>query len=139
MPERLQGAAVSLQWFDVFGAKPRLGRVFQLEQDHPKANHVVVLSYGAWKRLFGQDASVLGRTIELNRTPYRVIGVMGPEFRWPSNADLWVPLGLPADAYNPNNRFNENYDSVVRLKPGVKFEQAAAYMTILNDRVRNDG
>ena len=96
MPERLQGAAVSVQWFDVFGAKPRLGRIFQPEEDKPKANQVVVLSFAAWKRLFGQDAGVLGRTIELNRTPYRVIGVMGPEFRWPSNADLWVPLGLPA-------------------------------------------
>jgi predicted permease len=139
MPERLQGAAVSVQWFDVFGAKPRLGRLFLPEEDKPKANQVVVLAYGAWKRLFGQDAGVLGRTIELNRMPYRVIGVMGPEFRWPSAADLWVPLGLPADAYNPGNRFNENFDSVVRLKPGVQFQQASAYMQLLNDRVRNDG
>jgi hypothetical protein len=43
MPERLQGATVSRQWFDVFGAKPRLGRVFQTEEDRPKANQVVVL------------------------------------------------------------------------------------------------
>src|SRR5579863_4684297 len=138
MPERLQGAAVSRQWFDVFGAKPRLGRVFQPEEDQPAANHVVVLSYPAWKRLFGQDASVLGRTIELNRIPYRVIGVMGPEFRWPAATDLWVPLGLPADAYNAGNRFNENYDAVVRLRPGVTFQQASAYMRILNDRVRKE-
>src|SRR5579871_5865070 len=47
MAERLQGAAVSLQWFDVFGAKPRLGRVFQPEEDHPKSNQVVVLSFAA--------------------------------------------------------------------------------------------
>ncbi len=139
MPERLQGAAVSVQWFDVFGAKPRLGRLFQPEEDKPKANQVVVLSYAAWKRLFGQDASALGRTIELNRVPYQVIGVMGPEFRWPAATDLWVPLGLPADAYNTGNRFNESYDAVVRLKPGVTFQQASAYMQILNDRVRNDG
>ena len=139
MAERLQGASVSLQWFDVFGAKPRLGRLFQPEEDQPKANQVVVLSYAAWKRLFGQDATVLGRTIELNRTPYRVIGVMGPEFRWPAATDLWVPLGLPSDAYNTGNRFNENYDAVVRLKPGVTFQQASAYMQILNNRVRNDG
>src|SRR5579864_808483 len=96
IPERLQGAAVSVQWFDVFGAKPRIGRVFQPEEDQPNANQEAVLSFGAWKRRFGQDASVLGRTIELNRKPYRIIGVMGPEFRWPANADLWVPLGLAA-------------------------------------------
>jgi predicted permease len=139
MPERLQGASVSLEWFDVFGAKPRLGRLFQPEEDKPKANQVVVLSYAAWKRLFGQDPTVLGRTIELNKTPYRVIGVMGPEFRWPAATDLWVPLGLAADNYNPGNRFNENYDAVVRLKPGVTFQQASAYVQLLNNRVRNDG
>jgi len=139
MPERLQGATVSLQWFDVFGAKPRLGRLFQPEEDQPKANQVVVLSYAAWKRLFGQDPSVLGRTIELNRLPYRVIGVMGPEFRWPAATDLWVPLGLAAEDYSPGNRFNENYDAVVRLKPGVSFQQASAYVQILTNRLRNDG
>lgn len=139
IPERLQGATVSLQWFDVFGAKPRLGRLFQPEEDKPNANQVVVLAYAAWKRLFGQDPGVLGRTIELNQKPYRVVGVMGPEFRWPSNADLWVPLGLPAEDFNPQNRFNESYDAVVRLKPGVEFAQASAYVEILNNRVRNDG
>ena len=139
MPERLQGSSVSLQWFDVFGAKPRLGRLFQPEEDQPNANQVVVLSFAAWKRLFGQDPSVLGRTIELNQTPYHIVGVMGPEFRWPADADLWVPLGLAADDYNTGNRFNEGYTAMVRLKPGVKFEQASAYMQILNNRVRNDG
>jgi putative ABC transport system permease protein len=139
VPERLQGASVSVQWFDVFGAKPRLGRLFQPAEDKPNANQVVVLSFAAWKRLFGQDAGVLGRTIELNQTPYRIVGVMGPEFSWPANTDLWVPLGLPDNAYNPQNRFNESFNAVVRLKPGVKFEQAGAWVQILNDRVRNDG
>jgi predicted permease len=137
VPERLQGATVSVQWFDVFGAKPRLGRVFQVEEDQPNANQVIVLSFAAWKRLFGQDPSVLGRTVELNQKPYRIVGVMGPEYRWPANVDLWVPLGLAADEYNPGNRFNESYSAVVRLKPGVKFEQASALVQVLSDRVRN--
>ncbi len=137
VPERLQGAMVSVQWFDVFGAKPRLGRVFQNEEDQPNANQVIVLSFGAWKRLFGQDSNVLGRSVELNQKPYRVVGVMGPDYRWPANVDLWVPLGLPAGEYNPGNRFNESYEAVVRLKPGVKFEQANALVQVLSDRVRN--
>jgi predicted permease len=139
MPERLQGASVSLEWFDVFGAKPRLGRLFQPEEDRPKANQVVVLSFAAWKRLFGQDAAVLGRTIELNQKPYHIVGVMGPEFRWPADTDLWVPLGLAAEDYSPGNRFNESYNAMVRLKPGVKFEQASAYTQILTNRLLNDG
>jgi len=139
IPERLQGATVSIQWFDVFGAKPRIGRLFQPEEDKPNANQVVVLSFAAWRRLFGQDPSVLGRTIELNQTPYHIVGVMGPEFNWPANTDIWVPLGLPDNAYNPGNRFNEAYFAAMRLKPGVKFEQASAWVEVLNNRVRNDG
>ena len=139
VPERLQGATVTAEWFDVFGAKPRLGRVFTREEDKPNANQVVVLSFAAWKRLFGQDASVLGRAIELNQVTYRVVGVMGPEFRWPANVDLWIPLGLAPDAFSPQNRFNESYDAVLRMKPGITFEQANAWVRVLSDRVRNDG
>jgi predicted permease len=139
VPERLQGATVSLSWFDVFGAVPRLGRVFQANEDTPAGSQVVVLSFAAWKRLFGQDPGVIGRSIELNQRPYRIVGVMGPEFRWPANADLWTPLGLPPDAYNPQNRFNESYVAAARLQTGVTFERAKAFMQILNDRVRNDG
>lgn len=138
-PERLQGATVSLHWFDVFRAAPRLGRIFTADEDKPNANHVIVLSYAAWKRLFGQDPGVLGRTIELNQEPYRIVGVMGPEFRWPANADLWVPLGLPPDRYTEGFRFNENLQGVARLKPGVAFAKASAWVEILNNHVRNNG
>ena len=58
---------------------------------------------------------MLGRTMELDRMPYRIVGVMGSEFRWPATADFWIPLGLPADAYNPQNRFNENYTAALRM------------------------
>jgi predicted permease len=136
VPERLQGANVSVQWFDVFGAKPYLGRTFQPEEDAPNAQPVVVLAHGAWKRLFGGNPSVLGKTIELNQKPYEIVGVMGPEFRWPRQVDVWTPLGLAPDAYSEQNRFNENYFSVARMNPGVSLPQANAYIQVLVDRVR---
>jgi len=139
VPERLQGADVSLEWFDVFGAKPRLGRVFTPEEDKPDANRVVVLSFGAWRRLFGEDAGVLGRTIELNQLPYRIVGVMGPEFGWPAATDVWVPLGSAPTNADPRNRFNETFNAFVRFKPGVQFEPASAWVELLSNRVRNDG
>src|SRR5204863_6817024 len=105
IPERLQGASV--QWFDVYGARPYLGRVFQPEEDVPNAHPVVVLAYATWKRLLGGDQSAVGRTIELNQKPYQIIGVMGPDFRWPRQVDLWAPLALPADTFTEDNRFNE--------------------------------
>jgi putative ABC transport system permease protein len=137
VPERLRGATVSVEWFDVFGAKPQLGRTFQPEEDKPNANNVIVLSDAAWKRLFGHDAGVLARTVELNEKPYKVIGVMGPEFRWPAIADLWVPLGLPDAQYNPQNRFNEGFAAFARLKPGVKVAVANTFTQVLSDRVKN--
>jgi len=139
VPERLRGANVTWRWFEVFGAKAKLGRVFQPEEDRPNANQVVVLSYAAWKRLFGQDAGAVGRTIELNQLPYRIVGVMGPEFRWPVDVDLWVPLGLADSEYTENNRFNESYNAMARLKPGLAFAPANAFVEVLGSRVRNNG
>jgi predicted permease len=139
VPERLNGASVTYRWFDVFGARPALGRVFQPEEDRPNANREVVLSFAAWKRLFGQDRGVVGRTIELNRTPYRIVGVMGADFRWPVDIDLWAPLGLADSAYSPNNRFNENYEAFARLRPGIPYASANSFAGVLSDRVKSAG
>ncbi|HEV2299045.1 MAG TPA: ABC transporter permease [Candidatus Acidoferrales bacterium] len=138
-PQQLQGAQVSWQWFDVFGAKPVVGRVFTPEEDQPNADHEVVLAYGAWQRWFGGDAGAIGRTIQLNQQPYRIIGVMRRDFHWPNpQIDLWAPLGLAPDAFSPANTFNESYLAVARLQPGVSFSQASAYMNILSHRVIDD-
>ena len=139
VPERLRGANVTWRWFDVFEAKPLLGRVFRPEEDRPNANYEVVLSYAAWKRLFGRDPGVIGLNVELNQLPYRIIGVMGPQFRWPMDVDLWAPLGLASSQYTERNRFNESYQAVARLKPGLPFSAANAYVEVLSSHVRNNG
>src|SRR4029077_2149276 len=129
-PQRLRGAQVSSQWFDVFEARPMLGRVFTPEEDQPNANHEVVLSYDSWKSFFGGDPGIIERSIQLNQQSYRVIGVMGPEFQWPNPTDLWVPMGLKADAFVLDNIFNENYLCVARLQEGVSISNAAAYLAL---------
>ncbi len=135
-PERLQGAQVSWQWFDVFGAQPIAGRVFTPEEDQPNANHEVVLSYRTWISRFGGNTDVIGTRIQLNQQSYLVIGVMGPEFHWPNpNTDLWSPLGLPRGDFSIDNTFNENYFAAARLQPGVSFQQASSYVDILSKRV----
>lgn len=130
LPERLLGAQVSSRWFEVFGARPVLGRTFRAEEDLPNANRVAVLSYGTWKQLFGGDVKIVSETIQLNQQPYRVVGVMGPEFGWPNDAQLWVPLGLAPNEFGPQNRFNESYFAVARIRPEVSVAQAEAFVKL---------
>ena len=80
-PEGIHFAAVTPKYFNIFGAKPQLGRAFLTGEDQPARNHVVVLSHGLWARKFGSDPGVVGRVIRLNRNDYTVVGVMGAEFR----------------------------------------------------------
>ncbi len=137
LPERLLGARVTWQWFEVFGAQARLGRVFRPEEDQPGANRVVVLADSTWKRLFGADPMIVGKTIQLNQLSYKVVGVMGTEFNWPGQAQLWVPLGLPAGDYASENMFNESYFAVARVRPDVTLAQAQAYLPLISRRMSN--
>lgn len=130
-PERLINAAVSWQFFDAFEAKPILGRTFRPEEDVPDANRAVVLSYPTWKKRFGGDPNIVGRKLTLNQQQYEVIGVMGPEFGWPNQAEIWTPLALnPARLHDHNYRYNEYLFVVARMKPGVSIEQVNQYLAM---------
>ena len=129
-PELLNGARVSSGWFDTFDVRPYLGRGFRPEEDQPGAGNEVVLSYRAWQRRFGSDPNMVGQTLLLDSQSYRVVGVMGPSFNWPNQAELWVPIALPPARYHDTNyRYNENLFAVARLRPGVTLKQANAYLT----------
>ena len=134
-PQRLTVAKVTWQWFGIFGARPFLGRIFRPEEDQPHANQVALLSYDTWQRLFGGDPAIVGRTIQLNREDYQVVGVMAPDFDWPRRSALWIPLGLPASEFSPENYFNENFFVVARTRPEVSRAKAEAFVQVLSARV----
>jgi predicted permease len=130
-PERLINAAVSWQFFDAFLAKPILGRTFLPEEDVPDANRAVVLSYSSWKKRFGGDPNIVGRKITLNQQLYEVVGVMGAEFGWPNQAEVWTPLALnPARLHDQNYRYNEYLFVVSRMKPSVSIDQVNQYLAM---------
>jgi predicted permease len=137
-PLRLRGSKVSWAWFDVFEAKPLLGRVFVPEEDQPNANHEVVLAYNTWKGTFGGNPNIIGQSVQLNHEPYKIIGVMGPDFLWPNPTDLWSPLGLKPDAFAIDNIFNENFFAVARLQPNVKLSGATAYLHVVTQQIWDD-
>ena len=130
-PELLNGAQVSSQYFDVFEVRPALGRAFTAEEDQPGAGLVAVLSNEAWKKRFAGDPGIIGRSIILDQRSYRVIGVMGPKFRWPNQAELWAPIALPPARYHDqDHRYNEYLFGVARLKPGATIQQANVYLNM---------
>jgi len=128
-PDLMMGARVSSGYFDVFEVRPTLGRIFTPEEDQPGAGLVAVLSHQAWQKRFAADPNILGRSIILDQRTYRIIGVMGPEFNWPNQAELWVPIALPPARYHDHDyRYNEYLFGVARLRPGVTLQQANTYL-----------
>src|SRR5262247_617655 len=133
-PEQLSGVTVSTNFFDVVGVRPRLGRAFQTGEDEAGRNRVALLSHRLWQRSFGGDAGVLGKDIRLNGENYTVIGVMPPEFRFPSRlTELWVPLVMPPDQVN--NRDSHSLITLARMKPDVSFDQAREQMAHIAKRL----
>jgi predicted permease len=128
-PEQVASAYVSADFFRLFGAVPVLGRTFTAEEDLPNASPTVVLSHGFWRRRFGSDSSIVGRTVNFNGTPTEVIGVLGPfdteAIQSPAGApEVWLPFQI-----DPNSNFQGHFFVAAgRLKPGVSVESATAQL-----------
>jgi putative ABC transport system permease protein len=132
-PERLQGARTSYNVPSVLRVRPLIGRTFTEEEQQSDAR-VAVLSYAFWKRRFGSDSKIVGRKIRLNGEPFEVIGVMPPEYQYPSHEfELWTPLYIPPDEII--HGMNNQYLCVGRLKPGVSLEQAQAEFSGMMQRL----
>ena len=93
-PERVTGFRVTPQFFRTLGERPALGRAFTDDEGHEGRPDRVILSHPLWKRRFGGDPAVIGRTVQLNGTTHTIVGVMGEDFIFPPGAELWKPLAL---------------------------------------------
>ncbi len=135
-PEMVTGYDFSADYFHVIGATPELGRTFLREEDQPGGPNVAVLSDKIWRRRFNADAGIIGKSIQLGNSPYTVVGVMPPNFRYPDKVEIWTPLALPASAAS---NWKDRYLRVLaRLKPGVTIEQAQAQMSALAERLARE-
>ena len=126
-PERLPGARISAEYFQVLAVQPILGRAFLPEEDRPEANRVVLLSHALWQHRYGGDAGILGQAVVLDREPYTVIGVMPPALELtPGSSRLWVPLALGPRELSATG--SHMLRVIARLKTGVSPQQAEAEM-----------
>ncbi|MGA9769115.1 MAG: ABC transporter permease [Blastocatellia bacterium] len=131
-PERLVGAMMSVDMFDALRVEPAHGRVFIKDEDKPGASPVVILSHGLWQRRFGGDPNIIDQSITLDGRGYTVIGIMGPDFLFPSRAELWTSVGQASTLPGWENRGNHpGLQGVARLKAGVTVEQAREGMQIV--------
>ena len=126
-PERLQGRAVSANFFTTLGVSPTLGRNFLDAEDQPGGNRVCILSDGLWQRRFGADPSLLGRALVLNNESYTVIGILPRGFQFGRPTDVFVPVGLEADQMAQRDNHPGIY-VIGLLKPGVTIESARTEM-----------
>jgi putative ABC transport system permease protein len=134
-PEALHSAAASVNYFTVLGVSPQMGRTFSDGEDQPGRDHVVILSHELWERHFGSDASLIGRTIRLNRENYTVIGVMPANFHLLGlTPQLWTPLVLTAADQTAAARKDRSLYLFARLKSAVSLERARAEMLTLARR-----
>jgi putative ABC transport system permease protein len=113
---------VTADFFKVFGVRPVLGRTFMPGEDAQGKNNVCVISYGLWRRRFGGDGQIVGKTLMLNDVPSEVVGVMPADFRFPvPETELWMPMALDPQATHPFL-----LAGVARLKPGLSVSTATA-------------
>ena len=135
--EQVSGLRVSAGFFSVLGFEPFLGRTFLPEEETLGKDHEVVLSYGLWKRRYGGDPALVGRTITIDGQAFTVVGVMPRHFQFqfwiPSH--LWVPMGYTKTDYQ------RDWNSLVvigRLKPAVTIAQARAEMDAIASRLAQE-
>jgi putative ABC transport system permease protein len=137
-PKRLEGVAVSSDFFTILGIQPMLGRTFLPDEDSYSSPHVVLLSHHLWSGEFHGDPQIVGRTISLNGEPFYVVGVMPRSFRSPGDeeTELWIPL---QQQIRPDRMLwrDQHFLGVVgRLRPGVTLDQARADMNRIAAQLR---
>jgi putative ABC transport system permease protein len=135
---RADAMLVSGTYFDLLGAKPRLGRPIQADDDRPASEPVIVLSHAFWKSAFGGDPSVLGRHVTADGLDYIVSGVMPARFSGHSsaNVDIWMPFsaamrGSPGWDQDPYRRVGI---VIARLAPGMTAAAAAVQAGVASGR-----
>ena len=139
-PVRLQGQRVTGEFFTTLQVPALLGRTLQPGEDSAGHDRVAVLSYDAWRRIFGGAPDIVGRSLSLNGESYEVVGVMPSGFRdfFNRNAEVWAPLVFEPDQMTDDNRTTEFLNLIARMRPGVPVEQAAGEMRTIAEQLKRD-
>ncbi len=143
-PERVEGVNTSFSYFSMLGVTAQVGRLYGPQDFVPGVGTGVVISDGLWRRAFGADPNVIGRTIGIDNDPVTVIGVLPRGFRHPGpttsgDADVFAAFGFIGTPFPPPVRGARVYpNGIGRLKPGVTLQQAQARLTAMAAQLQHD-
>jgi putative ABC transport system permease protein len=132
-PEVVQATNVTRNLFSTVGIKPVLGRGFSAAEEREK-RAVALIGEKLWRRKFGADPAIVGKTIRLETESFTVIGVVPSRQAFPEWADLWIPFSWVEPELLTTRKYHP-LEVIARLKPGVGEEQAQAEMRMLAARL----
>ena len=143
LPEKVDAAWISANFFSVLGVQPVLGRSFVPADDRPEARATAILSYSFWKRRYGGDPNVIGRTVRLDAQPYTIIGVMPVSFVFlgpfsSGKIQVWTPVSHEAPAWLMSTFEDHEFVGVARLAPGVTLAQLLARLNPIQAHIRSE-
>jgi hypothetical protein len=133
--ERIIGAKVTPNFFATLGIAPAFDRDFLETEAEPGGAPVALLTNEYWLRRFGGDATVLGRSIDINLHPYTIVGVLPQSFQFVAGSELFIALGTR----NGDRGDHNGIYAIARLNSGVTPEQAGFELTTMPDRIGGDG
>ena len=136
-PERVVGARVTANYFDVMGVQPMLVRTFAVSEDRPGSDRFVVLSHRLWTRRFGASDAVVGRALRMNGVTCQIAGVMPESFDLTTDSEeLWTPIAFTNEQKATHD---EHYLTICgRLKPGITRLQVQGKLDAVATRLRHD-
>ena len=138
----IYGQIATANFFDVLGIRPILGRTFLADEDkNPGGNPVLVISETCWRREFAADPEIIGRSVEINRQPFTIIGVTPAAFYGTMSGlkcDFWAPVSMCKQVANfgsLSNRFVRWLHTQVRLQPNITRKQAQSILSVFSSQL----
>jgi len=141
LPEQVDAAWCTGNFLSLLGVQPVLGRGFTADDDRPGATATAVLSASFWKRRYGADPAIVGKTIMLDAKPYTIIGVLPPSFVYSGSfggntVQVWTPVRHEAPAFLLQTYGDHEFQVVARLAPGVTLAALESQLAALQKQIK---
>jgi putative ABC transport system permease protein len=141
LPEQVDAAWCTGNFLSLLGVQPALGRGFTADDDRPGAASTAVLSASFWKRRYGADPAIVGKTIMLDAKPYTIIGVLPPSFVYSGSfggntVQVWTPVRHEAPAWLMQTYGDHEFQVVARLAPGVTLAALESQLVALQKQIK---